>query len=339
MQFLPSYDLQKLNTLNIAAKAEYFCEVKSQEDVRTALSFAQEKNLPIKVLGGGSNVVMADFIPALVVQYVASGFEVLSETSEHVLLSVQAGQNWHELVIATLKSGYFGLENLSLIPGSAGAAPVQNIGAYGVEVKDFIQTVHGINLKTGEGFSLSNGQCQFAYRESIFKQALNDQTLITSVEFKLNKIDKPQLAYAPLNSMAQEYMDENGIEPSAEQVAKWVIDVRKAKLPDPVELPNAGSFFKNPVISEQKFNELKQKFETLPSYSQPEGVKVPAGWLIDNLGLKGQMFGSVKVHEKQALVLVNCGGNGEDVSRAAAQVKAKVEAAYGIELEQEPRLF
>lgn len=334
MQFQPSYNLQSLNTLGIAATAEMFCQPDSEADVAEAISYAKGNKLALKVLGGGSNVVMSDQISGLVVQYVKAGYEVLEETEELALLKVHGGQNWHELVLQTLEQGYFGLENLALIPGNMGAAPVQNIGAYGVEVKQFIKTVHGVYLETGEAFSIENADCEFAYRESIFKQRLDGKVLITSVDILLSKTANVQIAYAPLNQMAEEQG-----EPTPLELARWVIEVRQSKLPDPADLPNAGSFFKNPVVDVELFERLQEQYPNVPSYQQPLGVKVPAGWLIDNLGLKGHKFGPVQVHEKQALVLVNHGGTAEDVASAAKQVCDRVKEHYGIELEQEPRLI
>ena len=339
MQFHASYDLKELNTLAVSAHAEYFCQVQSLEDIQEALAFACDKSLPVKILGGGSNVVMAAHISGLVVQHASVGFEVLAEDEYQVTLQVMAGQNWHELVMQTLRQGFFGLENLAYIPGSVGAAPVQNIGAYGVEVKDFIAKVHGVYLESGAEFTLDNASCDFAYRESVFKHELENKVLITSVELQLNKQENVMVKYAPLNTMAADYFERNGKSVCASLLAQWVIDVRKSKLPEPAELPNAGSFFKNPVVGLDAFSQLKALYPEVPHYDQPHGVKIPAGWLIDQLGLKGKSFGPVKVHDKQALVLVNQGGSGEDVIAAADQVKARVLAQYSVVLEQEPRLF
>lgn len=339
MQFHSFYDLTNLNTLAVDAQAEYFCQVQSLEDITAALAFARSQSLPVKVLGGGSNVVMAAHVSGLIVQDIAKGFEVIVQDDKHVTIKVQAGQNWHELVMQTLELGYYGLENLAYIPGCVGAAPVQNIGAYGVEAKDFISVVHGVNLETGIVFSLDNAQCDFSYRESIFKQELEAKVLITSVDFVLNKQESVMVKYAPLNTMASQYFDEEGKQVSALLLAQWVINVRKSKLPEPRELPNAGSFFKNPVINQHDFLQIKAQYPDIPSYEQASGIKIPAGWLIDQLGLKGQSFGPVRVHEKQALVLVNQGGTGEDVIAAASEIKQKVLMHYGVTLEQEPRLF
>jgi len=334
MEFLQYYSLLTMNTLAIDSTAEYFVRPDCDADIQVCLQFAKSNNLPIKVLGGGSNVVMSDRISGLVLQFSGDACHVLNETEESVTIKVEAGYNWHEFVMFCLSQGWFGLENLAYIPGNVGAAPVQNIGAYGVEVKDRIGAVNGVYLNTGQSFSLAAAECDFAYRESRFKQGLNGKVLITSVEFRLSKKPQVQVSYAPLNKMAED----KGV-PTPSELAQWVIQVRQSKLPEPKELPNAGSFFKNPVVSQAVFKGLIDRFPKMPGYPQASGVKLAAGWLIDQLGFKGKAFGPVAVHELQALVLVNRGGSGEDVLSAARQVRQAVFERYGVELEQEPRLF
>lgn len=326
--------LKTFNTLGVNAFAEYMTQVSSIDALKEVIEYASDANLPIKVLGGGSNVVLANEVSGLVLQYTNDSLEMLSEDEEYVLVRVGAGLNWHEWVMSSLKKGWFGLQNLAYIPGLVGAAPVQNIGAYGVEVKSVIRLVKGVMLDTGEEFELSNEACQFAYRESIFKHELNEKVLITSVDFRLSKTPQVDVSYAPLDQMAKE----QGM-PTPLTLANWVIEVRKSKLPSPDILPNAGSFFKNPVITFQQFDRLSEQFEHVPSYPQKEGVKVPAGWLIDQMGFKGKSFGPVSVHKQQALVLINEGGSGEDVLAAAQQIKQAVFDRYGIAIEQEPRIF
>lgn len=329
-----SASLKALNTMSIDGQAEYLIQIDSPEDIREALVFAKDKGCSVKVLGGGSNVILSDSITGVVLQYQGDSIEVVDEDDESVTLAVEAGLNWHSFVLNTLEKGWFGLENLSYIPGNVGACPVQNIGAYGVEVKDLITHVEGVFLDSGERFRLTNTECQFAYRESIFKQELNHKTLITHVTFRLLKQANVQVGYAPLNQMAEE----KGM-PTPQQLSDWVIEVRKSKLPEPSELPNAGSFFKNPVVTNEFFEKLAVRFPNIPNYPAENGVKLPAGWLIDQLGLKGYSFGRVMVHKQQALVLVNQGGDGQDVLDAAKQIKQKVQDEYGIYLEQEPRVF
>lgn len=326
--------LQAFNTLDIQGVAQYMAQVSSIEQFKDVATFAQESSLNIKVLGGGSNVVLPEKVMGLVVQYTANQCELLQEDDEHVVIRVGAGFNWHELVMYSLQQGWYGLQNLAYIPGWVGAAPVQNIGAYGVEVKQFIRCVHGIRLDTLDEFQLLNDACEFEYRESIFKHELDGKVLITAVDFVLSKTPAVNVDYAPLDQMAKD----RGM-PTPLLLAQWVIDVRKNKLPQPDELPNAGSFFKNPVIDLKAFEELKIKYPNVPFYEQAEGVKIPAGWLIDQLGYKGKTFGSVSVHKQQALVLINHGGSGEDVLAAAQKIKQAVKEQYQIELEQEPRIF
>lgn len=334
MKFESQFSLKFFNTLSIDSTAEYFVDASSLIEIQESLRFAKENHLTVKVLGGGSNVVMSDRISGLVLKYSEATCVVLSETTEHVHIKVGAGFNWHDFVLYALEKGWYGLENLSYIPGSVGASPVQNIGAYGVEVKEFIVRVNGVYLDTGELFSFDSKECNFAYRESCFKEALNGKTIIESVEFRLSKLPDVKTGYAPLNSM----VEDKGI-PTPKQLSDWVIEVRKSKLPNPSELPNAGSFFKNPVVSLAQFDQFINKYPDAPNYPQGSAVKLPAGWLIDQLGLKGKAFGPVSVHKNQALVLVNNGGTGADVSFAAAEVKRLVKEEYQIDLEQEPRLF
>ncbi len=334
MNIESSSPLKLFNTLAIDAVAEYFAQPVTMGEVAECLQFAREKMLSVKVLGGGSNVVMADHISGLVLKYRARECEVLHQTESEVTVKVGAGYDWHQFVLECLSRGWFGLENLAYIPGTVGAAPVQNIGAYGVEVKKSIKSVNGIFLSDGRNFCMPAQQCGFGYRESCFKGELEGKVLITSVEFTLSKIADVQIGYAPLDRLAKE----RGV-PTPAQVAEWVIEVRKSKLPSPAELPNAGSFFKNPVVTSEEYLNLLAEYPEMPSYEQSDGFKIPAGWLIDKLGLKGVSFGVVKVHEFQALVLVNDGGSAEEVLKAAQSIRSAVVKGFGIELEQEPRLF
>lgn len=334
MKIQSDVNLQGFNTLSIQSTAQYFAQPQNFLQLQQCHLFAQKNDLAIKVLGGGSNVVMADQVMGLVVQFVGNDFEVLSENDIDVVIRVGAGFNWHELVMTCLDKGFYGLENLAYIPGLVGAAPVQNIGAYGVEVKDFITRVNGVYLSTLESFSFETAQCNFDYRESCFKQNLDGQCLITSVEFRLSKLEHVKIDYSPLKQMSEE----RGV-PSPLELANWVIDVRKSKLPEPSELPNAGSFFKNPIVDQSNFEVLLNQFPTIPHYLMGNQVKLAAGWMIDQCGLKGQFFGPVSVHQLQALVLINHGGTAQEVASAAQAIRDKVQLKYGIELEQEPRLF
>jgi len=334
MRVIAEGDLSTLNTLRIPSESDYLVYADTDSEVVDAIRFARDQSCDLKVLGGGSNVVLPSRVSGVVLKLTNDRLEVLEEDTESVLVRVGAGHDWHSWVMTSLEKGWYGLENLAYIPGTVGASPVQNIGAYGVEVESFIETVHYIELKTELKVSLSHAQCEFAYRESIFKQALDQRVAITHVDFRLNKTPAPNFGYAPLNQFAEE----RGA-PTPEELAQWVIEVRRSKLPDPAELPNAGSFFKNPVISQAEFDALKVRFPDAPSYLHENGDKVPAGWLIDRLGFKGRRIGPVGVHEHQALVLVNFGGDATDVGHAADEIKAAVFKQYGVRLEQEPRPF
>lgn len=332
LQITPNQSLKHHNTLAIDAKVSYLADAENESDVREVLKFAADKQLPLYVLGAGSNIILADEVPGIILRYRKQQIMLVREDETSVWVRVGAGVVWHEFVMQALTNAWFGLENLALIPGTCGAAPVQNIGAYGVEVESFIQTVEGIDLTTGKECVYQHAECHFAYRDSIFKHQLRDKFLITDVVLCLSKIPAPVLSYAPL---AQKALGLDDVTP--QMLADWVIELRRSKLPDPAELPNAGSFFKNPVLTDEQYQNLKSRFPDLPSYPSGEAYKVPAAWLIDNLGLKGQMFGPVEVNPMQPLVLINLGGNGAQVLAAAMQIQQKVQACFGVQLEVEPQ--
>ncbi|MCP5349428.1 MAG: UDP-N-acetylmuramate dehydrogenase [Oceanospirillaceae bacterium] len=324
--------LLEMNTLAINAKARYLAEAECMTDVHEIMAFAKRESLPLFVMGGGSNLILADEIQGVVLRYVAQQVQVLKEDDLSVVIRVDAGVMWHQLVMHTLAANWYGLENLALIPGTAGAAPVQNIGAYGVEVESFIELVEGLDLLTGELRTYSHDECKFAYRDSIFKHALRDKFLITAVQMRLSKSAAPVLSYAPLADRAKTVP---GVSPV--ELAQWVIELRSSKLPDPAVLPNAGSFFKNPVLTQDQYQDLKTRFPDLPAYPSGEAYKVPAAWLIDRMGLKGERIGLVEVNRLQPLVLINHGGNGADVLHAAHEIQRKILQQFSVELEIEPQ--
>jgi UDP-N-acetylmuramate dehydrogenase len=273
-----------------------------------------------------------------VIRIANRGIALLEETSDTVLIGVQAGENWHELVIQCLKKGWFGIENLSLIPGSVGAAPMQNIGAYGVEVKQVIEHVHYYDLGKKEMKILSNAECRFGYRESIFKQELKDKAVIWQVDFRLSKQPSAKMEYGDIKAV----LDGKGLlNPTPKDVSDAVIQIRQSKLPDPAEIGNAGSFFKNPVVDVAIYNVLKENYPEAPSYPAGDGlVKIPAGWLIEKAGWKGKTIGNYGVHARQALVLVNYGGaKGSDIYQLAKDIQADVLAKFGVELQMEVNLI
>lgn len=336
--FLPHFNIQKFNTLAVPAVADYFVSVQNDEELREALAFAKAEKLPLLILGGGSNIVLRADFPGLVIHIKTRGITVVAENDECVWLNVAAGENWHGFVEYTLGHGYYGLENLSLIPGSVGAAPIQNIGAYGVELKDVFAELTALNIQSGVMVTFTQDSCQFGYRDSIFKQSLKDQYVITSVTFKLGKIPKLNLQYPALRAALAD-IPEHDIFP--EQVSAAVISIRQSKLPDPQHIPNAGSFFKNPIIPVEQFELLKQRFPGLVSYPVDSStVKLAAGWLIDQAGWRGRDVDGVKVHQDQALVLTNPGKlEGKLILQLADKVVASVKDRFGVVLEMEPRVY
>jgi UDP-N-acetylmuramate dehydrogenase len=331
-------NLRKLHTFGLDFQSRYFTEVNSVDDLQSALSFVRDSSLPFLILGGGSNLLPTKDFEGLVIRIFNLGISVLEETSDTVRIGVQAGENWHQLVMHCLEKGWFGIENLSLIPGSVGAAPMQNIGAYGVEVKHVIEQVHYYDLEKKEMKILSNAECRFGYRESIFKQELKDKAVIWQVDFRLSKQPSAKMEYGDIKAV----LDGKGIlNPTPKDVSDAVIQIRRSKLPDPAQIGNAGSFFKNPVVDVAIYNVLKENYPEAPSYPAGEGlVKIPAGWLIEKAGWKGKTLGNYGVHARQALVLVNYGGaKGSDIYQLAKDIQKDVLAKFGVELQMEVNLI
>ncbi len=330
--------LLKYNTLALPSTAEYFCKVSSESELQEALAWARQKQLPITLLGGGSNVVLASDLAGLVIYIAISGIELISEPNQaEKLIRVGAGEDWHQLVLYTLQQGWYGLENLSLIPGLAGAAPIQNIGAYGVELSDRFHSLETIELSSGQSITMTLEDCEFGYRDSFFKGAGRDQYVITTVNLKLSAKVNLCLEYPAL----QQYLKAKTLaEVTPQQVSDAVCAIRRSKLPDPTEIPNAGSFFKNPVISSEQVETLKQKYPGLVSYEQADGrKKLAAGWLVEQAGWKGITSSGVGVHDHQALVLVNYHGTGKDLLSLAGDIQASVLDKFGVSLEIEPRVY
>lgn len=323
--------LQSYTTFGIAATARYFAEVETVEQLRWALEEARRSSWPVWVLGGGSNVLFTQDLQALVLRIALRGVEVVYEDAEVVKVKVGAGEPWHDWVLYAIQKGWGGLENLSLIPGTVGAAPMQNIGAYGVEIKDVFEELEAVERSTGLLRRFDTEACAFGYRESVFKHVLKDQYIITSVTFRLSKRPVLNTRYGDI----QQTLQAMGVtSPTIAEVSEAVIRIRKSKLPDPAELGNAGSFFKNPEIPTAQFEQLKALYPTLPGYVvSATHTKVPAGWLIEQAGWKGYREGQVGVHARQALVLVNYGGGtGEEVVRLSEKIQASVAEKFGIHL-------
>jgi UDP-N-acetylmuramate dehydrogenase len=329
------FSLRALNTFGIDALARHYVRIMAASQLPAILADAGLAALPRLVLGGGSNLLLTGNFDGLVLHMASAGREIAGSTADHVLVRAQAGENWHGFVEWTLAQGLGGLENLALIPGTVGAAPIQNIGAYGLETRDVFHSLTAFDPAGGAMITLDGPACRFAYRDSIFKHEAGRGLVIVDVTFALPRAWRPNLRYAELaNALA-----EGGIAtPTARQVADAVIAVRRRKLPDPAVIGNAGSFFKNPVVSAAHCAALLEKFADLVHHRQADGSeKLAAGWLIDQCGWKGKNLGAAGVYPKQALVLVNNGGaTGADVRRLAQAIQADVQARYGVLLEPEP---
>lgn len=310
------------------------------EDISTLETICNDSSLPAEkhILGGGSNVLLTGNVSGLLLVNRLKGIDVLREDDDHVWLQVQSGEVWHELVMYAIKNGWAGIENLALIPGTVGAAPIQNIGAYGVEVKETIETVNAWHWEEKRMVSFANADCRFGYRDSIFKQELKGKIFITSVVFRLGK--KP-VFHTTYGAISQE-LEKNGIkELSIKAIADAVIAIRSSKLPDPKKIGNAGSFFKNPVITAEHFELLQTNYPDIPSYpAGSDHVKVPAGWLIEKAGWKGYRAGDAGVHEKQALVLVNYAhAGGAEIWALSGEIVQSIKERFGIELEREVQVW
>ena len=333
MQIQTQVQLKPFNTLSLDAIASHYCKIQSNDDLIQALDFAKQQQLNVLILSGGSNMLLPEQIHALVLHMDIQGIELLDADDQVQRLRVGAGQSWHDFVLWTTQQGFYGLQNLALIPGLVGASPVQNIGAYGVEVGEFIESVEVYDRENHSFSLIKAADCDFAYRHSIFKDQPG-RYIITHIIFRLLKQPELKLNYGDLKTAV-------GEEQTPENLERQVIQIRQSKLPDPKEYPNVGSFFKNPVVDLQFFDQIAQQFPNLPHYPQPNNqVKMAAGWLIDQSGWKGKQLGSVGMFHKQALVLVNyANASLKDVRATYQAVQADVQEKFGVLLEPEPVLF
>ena len=335
MKIQQNISLKKYNTFGIAVNAKRFISVDSVYELQQLLKV--EKNLFL--ISGGSNMLLTKDIETLVVHIDIKGISIDKEDEKAVYLTVNAGEDWHEFVLWCISNDYGGIENLSLIPGNVGTCPIQNIGAYGVEVKDTITKIEGLEVASGKLVTFSNKACKFGYRNSIFKNSHKGKIILTSVGFKLTK--KEHQLNTSYGAIETELTSKEILKPTLKNVSDAVIAIRKSKLPDPKEIGNSGSFFKNPVISQSKFLELQKKYPKVPSYSVSNAdVKVPAGWLIEQAGFKGKRFGNCGVHEKQALVLVNYGNaSGKEIHKLAQKIQESILQKFNISLEIEVNII
>ena len=327
--------LRAFNTFGLPATAATLVRLRSEADVKRIVDHPELGAAPKLILGGGSNLVLTRDVAAVVLKVEIPGRRLVAQSDDAVIVEAGAGESWHDFVAWTLQQGWPGLENLALIPGSVGAAPVQNIGAYGVELKDRFDSLDGVDLVTGRSVTLDARQCAFGYRDSVFKHLLAGKTLITRVRFRLPKAWTPVLGYLELQRRVH---DSGNTAPDAHTVFDWVCAIRRAKLPDPQQIGNVGSFFKNPIVSAEQCRDIIGRDPSVVHYPLPDGsAKLAAGWLIDACGWKGKSIGRAGVYERQALVLVNRGGAiGAEVLTLARAIQESVYGRFGIRLEPEP---
>ena len=333
MEILQHFSLKNYNTFGIEAFAKQFVSVHSSIELEMILK--QFSNVKKFVLGGGSNMLLTQDIDALVIHLDLKGKEIVQEDADFVWVEGQAGENWHEFVLWTIENNFGGLENMSLIPGNVGTTPIQNIGAYGTEIKDTFVSCEAMKIDTQEIKTFDNKSCHFGYRESVFKNEVKDQYIITSVVFKLTKRNhRINISYGDISA---ELAKNNITNPTLKEVSNAVIAIRKSKLPDPKELGNSGSFFKNPIVSKKAFEAIHAKFPEMKYYDVSETeVKVPAGWLIEQAGFKGKRFGDAGIHKNQALVLVNYGNaTGQEILNVSKTIQETILSTFGILIETE----
>jgi UDP-N-acetylmuramate dehydrogenase len=327
-----NFSLKKYNTFGIEVKTKYFVEYSTVNELSNFLGTQRKQDLPLMFIGGGSNVLFTKDFEGYLLHSKINGVEIIKEEDDKVYVRVGAGEDWDEFVEYCVKNGWGGVENLSLIPGNVGTCPIQNIGAYGVEVKDVITEVESIEIDTLKKTLFTNEECRFGYRDSVFKGKLRGRHIINYVTFCLSKKPIFKLDYGNLKEALKEYDQVN-----LQNIRQAVINIRDSKLPKPEVIGNAGSFFKNPVVHTNIFEDLKKSYADIPFYLQEEdSVKIPAGWLIEQAGWKGRNIGKVGVHEKQALVLINHGGaTGQEIVDLAKEIQKSVKEKFGIDIEME----
>jgi len=329
--------LKKYNTFGIDVKATEFMEIDSEKDLVQTLTIHKKKD--IFILSGGSNMLLTKDLNALVLHIAIKGITIDEQVNNSVVVSANAGENWHDFVQFCIENNFGGLENLSLIPGYVGSAPIQNIGAYGVELKDCFISCEAIHTSSGEKRLFTKKDCNFGYRNSIFKNQLKGTYIITKVTFRLTT--KPHSLNTSYGAIEKALKDKKILNPSIKDVSEAVITIRKSKLPDPLEIGNSGSFFKNPVISSEAFKNLQKSYPDIPSYQiDKNNTKVPAGWLIEQCGFKGKRWGDAGVHSKQALVLVNHGdASGQEILELSKKIQKTVNETFKIVLETEVNII
>lgn len=338
MKIKSDHSLKEFNTFGIDVKAKYFARVANLNELMDVLNSKESREMEILFLGGGSNMLLKGDLNKLVIKLELEGIDLLDENENDVLVRSGAGVVWHDFVLYTLDKGWFGLENLSLIPGSVGASPIQNIGAYGVEIKDRFEYLEALNLNTLEVERFDLKDCKFGYRESVFKQELKGKYVIISVVYRLTKSPNINTSYGIINQQLEEM---GVLDPTPKDVSNAVIAIRQSKLPDPKKIGNSGSFFKNPVVVKELADKVKASFPNIPSYLvDDKHVKLAAGWLIEQAGWKGKRIDNYGVHKMQALVLVNYGGaSGDQIFQLSQDIIDSVKSKFGVELEREVNII
>ncbi|HEY4651061.1 MAG TPA: UDP-N-acetylmuramate dehydrogenase [Pontibacter sp.] len=338
MKLQSDFSLKPYNTFGIDVKTKLFARFESVQELQQLLQMPELKQEQKLVLGGGSNLLFTKDFDGVVLQNGIKGIEVVREDEHYTYVKAGGGEVWHQFVLYTLEHNLGGVENLSLIPGTVGAAPLQNIGAYGVELKDVFHELEAVHMETGETRKFRNEDCRFGYRESVFKNELKGQFIVTAVTFRLHKTHQLNTSYGAITTTLQQMQV---TQPTIQDVSAAVCHIRQSKLPDPKQIGNAGSFFKNPEIPVVLYETLKAQYPAMPAYPVSEvTVKVPAGWLIEQCGWKGKVIGNYGVHKNQALVLVNYGGaSGDNVRQLAYDIIASVEEKFGIRLHPEVNIM
>lgn len=339
MNIQQNISLKPYNTFGVEAQASFFAEATTIEELQTIIQFAKEKQLEILVIGGGSNILLTQDFPGIAITLKMNGIEETIINDNEVLVSAKAGENWHQFVQWCLDKNYGGLENLSLIPGNVGTCPIQNIGAYGVEIKDHFHHCTALNIETLKIETFHLSQCEFGYRESFFKRKGKGKYIILEVSFSLTRNQHHlRTEYGVIKSELEKM---NIVIPNIQEVSKAVIHIRESKLPNPKYTGNAGSFFKNPIINTTLFENLKKKYPEIPHYPNGDSIKIPAGWLIEHSGWKGKQIGNVATHQHQALVIINATGNatGKEIYHFSELIIQSIKEKYDITLEREVNII
>ena len=338
MNIIANYPLLKLNTFGVDVNAKYFVSINTVNELIELTKTEVFKDFQLLILGGGSNILFTKDFDGLVILNSIKGKEIIDQTQESIFLKIGAGENWHELVMYSVDNGWGGIENLSLIPGNTGTAPMQNIGAYGVEIKETFVELEALEISSGKIVKFNNSDCEFGYRESVFKNKMKNQYIILNITLELKKNPVLNINYGDVKAILE---IQNIINPSIKEVSNAIISIRQSKLPDPKIIGNSGSFFKNPIVSLNQLEFIKKKYPNVVNYKINENeFKIAAGWMIERAGWKGKKFNNYGVHEKQALVLVNYGlANGMEIFNLSEEIILDIKDKFGITLEREVNII